>query len=124
MIILIYTSYFAKLKKIPKEIIPISIARKAPNGFKGLEYKQLAPSYELLMHWKHNHDEEYYVKVFNQDVLEKLNSYGTISRLKQYANSDDIVLVCYEKSSDFCHRHLVATWLNTNGYEVKEWSEK
>ena len=27
---------------------------------------------------------------------------------------------CYEKPSDFCHRHLVADWLNKNGVECKE----
>jgi uncharacterized protein (DUF488 family) len=30
------------------------------------------------------------------------------------------VLLCYEKSGDFCHRHLVAEWLRRYGYEVKE----
>ena len=32
----------------------------------------------------------------------------------------DVALVCYEKPSDFCHRHLVADWLNKNGFECKE----
>jgi SAM-dependent methyltransferase len=34
-----------------------------------------------------------------------------------------IALICYEKPSDFCHRHLVADWLNENGIECKEWEE-
>lgn len=41
---MIYTTYFAKLKSLPKDIIPISICGKAPTGYKGLEYKKLAPS--------------------------------------------------------------------------------
>jgi uncharacterized protein (DUF488 family) len=35
----------------------------------------------------------------------------------------DIALICYEKPSDFCHRHLVSKWLNENGYDCIEWNE-
>lgn len=33
----------------------------------------------------------------------------------------NIVLLCYEKPTDFCHRHLVAQWLIENGFECKEY---
>lgn len=36
---MIYTSYFGKLKNLPKEIIPISICGKAPDWWTGLQYK-------------------------------------------------------------------------------------
>ena len=42
---MLYTSYFAKLKKLPKHIIPISICGKAPAWYTGLQYKKLAPKY-------------------------------------------------------------------------------
>lgn len=32
----------------------------------------------------------------------------------------DIALICYEKPTDFCHRHLVAEWLTTNGIKCDE----
>ena len=32
----------------------------------------------------------------------------------------DIVLLCYEKPDEFCHRHLVAEWFNRNGIYVVE----
>ena len=32
-----------------------------------------------------------------------------------------VVLLCYEKRGDFCHRHLVADWLNKNGFNCEEW---
>lgn len=25
---------------------------------------------------------------------------------------DKVILLCYEKPTDFCHRHLVADWIN------------
>jgi len=46
---MIYTSYFAKLKSLPEDIIPISICAKSPNWYKGLQYKRLAPTYDLLL---------------------------------------------------------------------------
>ena len=120
---MIYTSYFAKLRKIPSNIISIAISAKSPSGFKGLEYKILAPKYGFFMEWKKNHDNDYYIKCFNEQVLSKLNPKEVVECLYRLSDGKDIVLVCYEKPGDFCHRHLVADWLNKNGYEVKEWDE-
>ena len=39
----IYTSYYAKCRRIPHTITRISIAGKAPAGYRGTEYKVLAP---------------------------------------------------------------------------------
>ena len=36
---MIYTSYFAKMKDLPDNIVPISIAGKSPDWYNGLEYK-------------------------------------------------------------------------------------
>lgn len=38
-----------------------------------------------------------------------------------YSPDWHIALICYEKPSDFCHRHLVADWLNKNGIPCEEW---
>ena len=124
---IIYTTYFAKLKSLPKDIIPISICGKAPDGYKGLEYKKLAPKYDFFMKWKENHDNDYYIKCYNEQVLSKLNPKQVFVDLIEMTPRDitfpKIALVCYEKSEDFCHRHLVAKWLTENGYECKEWQE-
>ena len=123
---MIYTSYFAKLKSLPENIIPISICGKAPDWYKGLQYKKLAPKYEFFMEWKKNHDNDYYIKCFNEQVLDKLDPVDVIldfSRMIYGFNvgEDDICLICYEKPEDFCHRHLVAKWLNDHGISCKEW---
>ena len=36
---MIYTSYFGAIRNLPKNIIPISICGKAPDNWKGLQYK-------------------------------------------------------------------------------------
>ncbi len=121
---MIYTSYFAKLKSLPDNIIPISICGKAPDWYKGLQYKKLAPKYDFFMKWKENHDNEYYIKCFNEQVLDKLNVEDVVSELVDLHSGIDIALICYEKPTDFCHRHLVAKWLNDNGFACKEWEQE
>ena len=135
---MIYTSYFAKLKSLPKNIIPISICGKAPGWYQGLQYKKLAPKYDFFMKWKENHDNDYYIKCFNEQVLNKLNAEQVVKELDNLLLNETlaidysgdlkevprIALICYEKPSDFCHRHLVADWLNKNGVECKELQEE
>lgn len=132
---MIYTTYFAKIKDLPKNIIPISIAAKPPKEFNGLQYKKLAPKYNFFMQWKETHDNNYYIKCFNEQVLDELNVKQVIRELDDiliynttninYTTDSifvpHIALVCYEKPEDFCHRHLVADWLNQNGYQCEEY---
>ena len=122
---MIYTTYFAKLRVLPKNVIPISICAKAPSWYKGLQYKTLAPKYDFFMEWKKTHDNDMYIKCFKEQVTDNLNANLVVNDLKQmvqekYGEGKDIALVCYEKSEDFCHRHLVAKWLKENGYDVEE----
>ena len=123
---MIYTSYFAKLRSLPDNIIPISICGKAPEWYKGSQYKKVAPKYDFFMKWKQNHDNDYYIKCFNEQVLSTLNATSVVEDLKRLANvtdleNNDIALICYEKPTDFCHRHLVAEWLKNNNIPCEEW---
>lgn len=120
---MIYTTYFAKLKSLPKDIIPISICGKAPDWYKGIQYKKLAPKYDFFIRWKETHDNDYYIKCFKEQVLDKLNAWDVVSELVGPHSGIDIALVCYEKPADFCHRHLVAEWLRDNGFVCKEWED-
>lgn len=127
---MIYTSYFAKLKELENHnVIPISICGKAPDWYKGLQYKKLAPKYGFFMEWRKNHDNDYYIEHFQKEVLDGLDATEVIldfSRMDYGFNvgENDIALICYEKPSDFCHRHLVAGWLNQNGFKCEEWRSK
>ena len=110
-----------------------------PSWYNGLQYKKLAPKYDFFMKWKENHDNDYYIKCFNEQVLNQLNVYEVINEMYEmlpelpkmlwkmtnclpYDNPHvNIALICYEKPSDFCHRHLVSDWLNKNGIKCEEW---
>lgn len=127
---MIYTSYLAKLKELENHnIIPISICGKAPDWYRGLQYKKLAPKYGFFMEWKKNHNNDYYIEHFQAEVLDGLNATDVILDFSKMVHSfnvgeSDIALICYEKPSDFCHRHLVAEWLKKNGFECEEWRSK
>lgn len=125
---MIYTSYFAKLNSLPDDIIPISICGKVPDWYVGLQYKKLAPKYDFFIKWKKDHDNEsyikYYIKCFNEQVLDKLNAAEVLLDLSSIMldlGKTDVCLVCYERPEDFCHRHLVADWLNKNGIQCEEY---
>lgn len=133
---MIYTTYFAQLRNLPSNFIPISICGKAPKWYTGLQYKKLAPKYDFFMEWKKTHDNDYYIEHFRAEVLSPLTAIKVLDELQQmlpdgvkmtmqspfYRNPDwHIALVCYEKPGDFCHRHLVSQWLCDNGFECTEW---
>jgi hypothetical protein len=128
---MIYTSYFTKIKSLPDYIVPISICGKAPEWYKGLQYKKLAPKYDFFMKWKQDHDDAHYIKCFNSQVLNQLDCYEVCEELyemaKQVAKDPahfEVCLICYEKPGDFCHRHLVSTWMNRNLVGCEEYDFK
>lgn len=119
----IYTSYFAKLRSLPENIVPISICGKAPDWYTGLQYKKLAPKYGFFMEWKKTHDNNYYIEHFDSEVLDTLDAKTVYEELSKMSDGKDIALICYEKPTDFCHRHLAAKWLTKNGIPCEEYYE-
>ena len=114
-----FTGYFARLKAYEaKGLIPVAICGKAPDWYKGHEYKVLAPKWEFFNEWKngeHEGDNDYFTKHYKEEVLDKLYVQQVVNDLLKFGPLAKIVLVCYEKTGDFCHRHIVADWFNTNG---------
>lgn len=109
---MIYTSYFSSRKwELTKGI---SIARY--NKFwKGESYPSLFPTFSILHDYKNGLiNEKEYERRYISEVLSKLNP------AKVYQDLNNKVLLCYEKSGDFCHRHIVAKWLNDNGFKCEE----
>ena len=117
----LYTSYFAKLKYLPNTIVPIAICGKSPDWYHGLEFKALAPKYDFFMKWKSTGDNDYYIKCYNEQVLDNLCCYSVVDKLVQMSGGRDIALICYEKPGDFCHRHLVSKWLNAYKFKCSEY---
>ena len=108
----IYTSYFGYLKNIPPEIIPVSIAKFPPKWFNGRELKILAPSKKLLWQAKQGKiSEEEYTKQYMAQIQKVFNPPALLEKLETEFSGKDIVLLCFEKKGEFCHRRLLAQWL-------------
>jgi len=104
----ITTSYFANLTNVSN---PVSICLYPPSWYTGEQYLPLAPTSRLLDLYKRGKiDEQEFTRTYYADILDHLNP-KTVYR-EILGESPQVTLVCYEKSCDFCHRHLVAAWLN------------
>lgn len=108
------TSYFGNLKQISKDniFVPVAICAKSPQWYTGLEYKKLAPTYEILKRYMKEKNEEWYTREYHKQILEKLDPYQVFREISDMMPDDNHIpcLICYEKPGDFCHRHLVAKW--------------
>lgn len=98
------TSYFAKNGKHPNTV---SITSYCPQWFNGKHYHNLSPPWSIVsMYKKGLIDTDKYEELYVDQVLSKLDARIVLSELGQ-----DAILLCYEKSGEFCHRHIVADWL-------------
>ena len=114
----ISTSYFAALSRIPEGYTPISICAKPPSWYGGLQYKKLAPTYDMLMEYKESGDWDRFSKRYINEVLFKFSRYQTVFDLVELANNRNIVLLCFEGKDKKCHRRLVADWLPVEVVEL------
>lgn len=109
------TSYFANIKNLGGNLVPISISAMTPSWVSVSEYKKLAPTFDILMKYKQEgRDKEEYVRRFNEEVLSKLDPQETYDELICSNIGYEPVLLCYERPGEFCHRRLVAKWFEDN----------
>ena len=97
------TSYFAKSSN---NFNAVSIAGRAPLWYSGRQYKKLAPKIGFFKKYKEDGDETSFREQYQKQVLDQLDPQEVYKELGERA-----VLLCWEKSGDFCHRHLVSEWL-------------
>lgn len=111
---MILTSYFANFRKF-NDLKTVSISRFTPVWSKGhISGLELAPSADLLFKYKEGLVTELeYEEIYNKQL-------SLLDPKEIFEKYDNCILLCYEKSSDFCHRQLVSKWLNSNGFECKE----
>lgn len=118
---MIYTGNFCHVQQYEQAgLTPVSIAGHAPDYYKGIQFKILAPKYTWWKEWHDKHlSNDWYRAKYQETVLNKLNPKVIANRLQSFG--DDIVLLCYERPSDFCHRQLVADWFCSSGIPVYEY---
>lgn len=109
----LYTSYYAKSGNHPKAI---AISLFSPSFFRRRWYLQLAPTHPIIKAHKSGKitDEEY--ELLYLDLLE--NERGLTPQKVVDDLPEGSILLCYESTGKFCHRHIVARWLEA-GADVK-----
>jgi uncharacterized protein YeaO (DUF488 family) len=117
----IYTCYYAKVGELIKnDIVPIGISHTLPRWAKPFvtsELKQLAPTRDMIGDMS---DDEYLSKY--KAILKKNDVQEIIKLCSVLGKQKNVALLCYEKPPEFCHRHLVAEWIEKqSGLVVKEW---
>lgn len=63
-------------------------------------------------HYESKEAIDYYTACYKNTVLDKLYKSIVIEELRDIAGENNLYLLCYEIPKKFCHRHLLADWLN------------
>ena len=93
-----------------------SIAGRAPDWYRGKQYRKLAPKIWFFQEWKKTGDNDFYIYHFQREVLDILDPAVVYQEL-----GDRAILLCWEPPKLFCHRHLVADWLERSlGIKIEE----
>lgn len=104
------TSYYARMNSKKFEHLKdkgVQISQSA-RYWNGKKYPPLYPSWELIG----INDREEYERRYKEEVLSKLDPLEVYSDL-----GEDAILLCHESiakiesGEEFCHRHMVAKWL-------------
>ncbi len=109
----IATSYFASklIKGCKVRLVSIALSTRY---VKCERYKKLAPTREMI-ELAHAGNTDEYVRRYRAEILSKLDP------LEVYDELDGAILLCWEKAGSFCHRRLVAEWLEeATGKKVPE----
>lgn len=121
--IVCYTSYFGMLCKLPSNVVPVCITRHKPRWYDGLCCQSLRPSQLILDAYRINQiTQDEYKHMYTQQVLLRLCPARIMNKLQRLVGSGCTpALMCYEKSGQFCHRHIVSDWLTAYGLPCIEW---
>lgn len=127
---MLYTTYFSKLKSIPKNAKKLIITRFPPKWIdvdklnNAFIVKELSPSPSILLNYKKDNDWGKYVEHFEKEMNEREDLKSMLSQLEEFLKkNNDVYLICYEKDYTKCHRYLIAKYLENKGIPWKELHE-
>jgi len=109
-----YTSNFKNFSRVTN---PVSISRKPPAWYAGKSVTELCPTWNLVSDYKKGHidsseyEERYKIELENNGadfnkIIEELPEGSTF--------------LCFEEKGQFCHRHLIAKYINETGNAIVE----
>jgi len=103
-------------------LISISHDKGKSAGFTGKTISELAPKRQFWDIWRDNigkiseeENNRYYIEEYYKQILSKID---IEELLKDQQNP---ILLCYEKEQEFCHRHIVAEYIEYKyGIKVRD----
>lgn len=119
----IFTSYYNKAKELDPnrwEFVQISNSKPKWWDYPTTKIDAVVPPWYLVDAYKYKgmswekYDEEYTHYLNNENVEDAL---GLIEKLTERKN---VVLLCHEPPQEPCHRHILARFMNSLGFEVTE----
>lgn len=120
---MIRTFYFAGLNRHrPEGFAAVSVSRITPAWFPGPSLPFLAPPIGLVRAAKSGRTgHAQYEEIFRTNVLDRLP--GRERLLEIFHDiGPSLLLCCYEKPGDFCHRHLLAARFREMGIDCEEFN--
>lgn len=115
----IYTSNYARKGADSKSI---AISAWPPEWYEGRGMNIFAPKRELVMSIiRGEMDIDYYLDLYIQQLEE------TIEDPQKLIDEipDGSYLLCYEKPTDICHRHVLRKWIfEKTGVQIEEWKNE
>lgn len=135
-----YTSYYANIKNMPKKCMLVPISLVIPDFIREMsdvtivKNNFIAPDRELLDDIKSGKiDEVEYKKRYVKKICDYINNCPKFKTLADWAEEvnryygtsyDSICFLCYERSEEFCHRHIFSKMLNMYGVQCEELGHK
>lgn len=92
--------------------------------------RKVAPRWTWWSEWHEKFKGDYgsdesmawYGEKYRSTVLAGLDPAAVLSDIEGMAAGSNAYLLCYEKPGEFCHRRMLASWLNLRaGADIKEW---
>ncbi|MCY2962675.1 MAG: hypothetical protein NT069_03330 [Planctomycetota bacterium] len=105
------TTNYARVHRLPPDLVPISISLYPPGWWSGRHLPALCPSAGFSSLTRDQYDDAFRAQLARLDA----------DRLWCQLNYGRVALVCYESPNVWCHRRMVAEWFERQmGVEIPE----
>ena len=117
----IYTSNYARHGDNP---IAFGISLTVPEWYEGERLEYLAPRSDMVGKIKKN-AENYNQRKYTREYIDLLNGRNINPQKLIDSLPDGALLLCYEPPGVFCHRRLLADWVERHtGFIISEWQNE
>jgi hypothetical protein len=104
----------------------IGISCSSPKWFMGATFPLLAPEWAMVDSIKKGliSEKEYTLQYIN--LIKNRRNQGQLTAAMIYDMlPENSILLCYEPPNEFCHRRVLAEWINIEtGIEIPEWKSE